>query len=249
MNNFISYNYNSIIPSNLKTKNILMLGRGNDKKKRFKIGIQSMEYILQEIKECELKIISNLIGIDNLQNLVNNLNLKNNIKFIGYSSTPEIYFKNTSLNLFPSISESFGLVIAETKVYGIPNILLGIDYVSVSKDGTIIIYDDTPEFLAKSSIKILKNDIYKQKLSIEARKSMKKFNNELTLKKWIKLILCIYNGDDYFLKYIFKEFNKSNDYAINILNNQINLLNKRKKFINNITLNDYLNLSIITNLK
>ena len=107
MNNFITFNYSSIIPSDLSTKNILMLGRGNDKKKRFNIGVQSMEYIIKEINECELKIISNLTGIDNLRILVNNLNLKNNIKFVGYSSTPEIFFKNVSLNLFPSITIIF----------------------------------------------------------------------------------------------------------------------------------------------
>ena len=226
-----------------------MLGRGNDKKKRFNLGIQSMEYILPHIYKCELKIISNLTGINNLKNLVYNLNLESNIKFVGYSSTPEIYFKNASLNLFPSISESFGLALSEAKIYGIPSILMGIDYVSISKGGTIIIYDDTPESLAKKSIEILKNDHYKLNLSIEARKSMKKFNNNFLLDRWIKLILCIYNGDKYFTKFMFKEYNIQNNCSINILNNQINLLNKRKVFTKNISLNDYENLSFISNLK
>ncbi len=39
MNNFIIYNYNFIFPSNLLSKTILMIGRGNDKKKRFEKGI------------------------------------------------------------------------------------------------------------------------------------------------------------------------------------------------------------------
>ena len=249
MNNFITFKYSSIIPSDLSTKNILMLGRGNDKKKRFNIGVQSMEYIIKEISECELKIISNLTGIDNLRILVNNLNLKNYIKFVGYSSTPEIFFKNVSLNLFPSISESFGLVLSETKIYGIPNILLGLDYVSVSKGGTIIIYDDTAESLAKSSIEILKNNNYKKNLSIEGRKSMKQFNNKSILDKWIKIILSIYNDNDYFIKIMMQKNYITYNEAITILNNQINLLNKRKIFIKNITLNDYENLSIISNLK
>ena len=103
MNNFITYKYNSIIPSDLSSKIILMIGRGNDKKKRFNIGIQSMEYIIQEIYDCELKIISSFIRIEKLQNLVKNLNLENNIQFAGYTSIPEIYFKNASLNIFPSI--------------------------------------------------------------------------------------------------------------------------------------------------
>ena len=249
MNNFITYNYNFVIPSDLSSKNILMLGRGNDKKKRFNIGIQSMEYIIREIYECELRIISNLKGINKLENLVNNLNLKSKVHFIGYSSTPEIYFKNASLNLFPSISESFGLVLSETKIYGIPNILLGLDYVSVSEGGTIIIYDDTPESLAKNSIEILKNYNYKRKLGFNARKNMKKFNNKLILDNWVKLILSIFNDDENTIKFLMKVNKTSNKYAINILNKQINLLNSRKIFDINITLNDYENLSVISNLK
>ena len=208
-----------------------------------------MEYIIQEIYDCELKIISSFIRIEKLQNLVKNLNLENNIQFAGYTSIPEIYFKNASLNIFPSISESFGLVLSETKIYGIPNILMGLDYVSISKGGTVIIYDDTPESLAKNSIEILKNKNYKQKLGIDDKKSMEKFNNELILNKWFKFILSIYNDDINMIKFMMKKNNISNNNTINILNNQINLINKRKIFMNNISLSDYENLSIISNLQ
>ena len=76
MNNFMTYQFNSIIPSDLSEKTILLIGRGNDKKKRFEIGVQAMEYIIEYLPKCELKIISNLKGIYKLQNLVNNLKLK-----------------------------------------------------------------------------------------------------------------------------------------------------------------------------
>ena len=66
--------------------------------------------------------------------------------FVGYTSIPEIYFKNSSLNIFPSIAEAFPMVLSETKMYGIPNILVGIDYVSNIKGGSIIIYDDVNKF-------------------------------------------------------------------------------------------------------
>ena len=159
--NFITYNFSNVIPSDLSSKTILMIGRANDKFKRFELGIKSMKNIIKEMPECKLKIISNLDGINELEKLIDQLNLNNEIKFVGYTSTPEIYFKNTSLHIFPSISESFGLALSETKIYGIPNIILGIDYVSASKYGTIIIYDDSPNIIAKESLKILKNEKYK----------------------------------------------------------------------------------------
>lgn len=36
------------------------------------------------------------------------------------------------------------------------------------------------------------------KLGKEARKNIKKFNNELLLLIWIKLILAVYQGDNYY---------------------------------------------------
>ena len=140
MTNFITYKYNSVIPSNLMSKTILMIGRGNNKYKRFNLGIYAMEYIKIQNSICKLKLISNIDGTYDLQYLIYNLNLENYIKFNGFSLIPEINFKNSSLHIFPSISECFPMVLCETKIYGIPNILVGLDYVQISKGGTIIIY-------------------------------------------------------------------------------------------------------------
>ena len=58
MNSFISYDFNNTIPSDLSTKIILMIGRIHDKLKRFELGVSAMEYIIQEIIDCKMKIIS-----------------------------------------------------------------------------------------------------------------------------------------------------------------------------------------------
>ena len=115
MNNFITYEYNSCIPSDLSLKTILMIGRAENKFKRFLLGILAMEYIMQEIPECKMIIISNITDNLNLKNIINNINLEINIKFIGYELYPERFFKKASLHFFPSISESFGLVLCEKK--------------------------------------------------------------------------------------------------------------------------------------
>ena len=118
-------------------------------------------------------------------NLIDNLNLINNIKIEGFKEFSDIFFKNASLHFFPSNSESFGLVLCETKIYGIPNILLGIDYISIARNGTIIIYDDSPESLAKEALYILSNNKYREYLGKEARRNMEKYNNEIIKQKWI----------------------------------------------------------------
>ena len=241
MNNFITYEYNSIIPSDLTSKTVLMIGRAKNKYKRFDLGILAMEYIIQEINETKMKIISDINGTYILQKLTINLNLEKSIEFIGYTLIPEIFFKNSSLHIFPTISESFGLVLSETKIFGIPNILLGLDYVSLSKGGNIIIYDDSPELIAKESIKILNNKKFREKLGRKAKQSMKKFNNQLLLNKWIKLILFIYNNEYYYRSLRKNEKEMEENIAKNILTNQIKLLKKRIMNFTDIKINDFKN--------
>ena len=249
MNNFMTHEFNYVLSSDLSTKNILLIGRGNAKKKRFYIGIEALDYISKEIPNCELNIVSNLTGIEKLQKLVSNLNLETNIKFNGYSFLPDIYFRNASLNIFPSISEAFPMVLSETKIYGIPNIIIGIDYILNANGGTIIIYDDQPESIAAEAIKIIENQDYRKKLGKEARKSMKKYNNEILLKDWIKLLLSIYKGEEYYIK-LRKEKNKlSQEEGIHILNNQLKLLRMRYGIFQNITKNEFENYTFMKNIQ
>ena len=245
MSNFIAYDLKRVIPSNLSSKNIIMIGRAENKLKRFQFGIYAMEYIIQEIPQCKLKILSELKNVDRLLKIIDALNLKYNVKFYGYTSTPEIYFKNASLHLFPSISESFGLVLCETKIYSIPNIIIGLDYISIYKGGIINIYDDRVESIAKEAIKILINDKYRKILGKTARESMHTIDNELLLDKWIKLILSIYFGKNYYKKLREEDIKITENEAKKILNNQLNLLKKRISKFNNIKINHINNFTYI----
>ena len=245
MDNFLTYEYEKVIPSYLSSNKILMLGRAEDKNKRFDLGIRAMKYIIKEIPKSQMIIISDDKEIDSLKKIIKLLSLEDNIKFVGYTSTPEIYFKDASIHIFPSIAEAFPMVLSETKIYGIPNILLGIDYVSTSKGGVIMIYDENPKTIANISIQILKNDTFRKKLGRDARKSMQKYNNEILYKKWVKLILEIDNGDDFYNLLINNSKVINENESIYILNNQAKLLQKRIPNLFNITINDILNFSFL----
>jgi glycosyltransferase involved in cell wall biosynthesis len=247
MNNFITYQLDDITPSELTTKNIIMIGRANDRMKRFNLGIKAMEYIVKEIPESKMFIISDINGTKHLMNLVNNLNLKNNIKFMGYTLNPEMYYKNVSLHIFPSPNECFPMVLSETKIYGIPNIITGIDYVSAAKGGVINVNNDDPKKIANESIKILQNFNYRKKLGKIARESMKKFKNEITTKKWIELILAVHNGEYYYNKLKEEDKKITEKEAINYLKNQLNLIKVRNKKMKNLTFEDIINFNFVNN--
>ena len=242
LDNFVTYDYNSVVPSDLSEKIILMVGRANNKNKRFNLGIEAMKFIIKEIPDSQLNIIS-IYKSKNLRELIHSLNLEEKVKYVPLTLSPELYFKNASLHFFPTNYESFGLVLCETKIYGIPNIIVGIDYVSTAKGGVININDDNPENIAKEAIKILKNDNYRKKLGKDARESMKKFQNILTSKKWVELLLSVYNGEYFYNKLKNEEKRISEKEAINILDNQIKLLNMRMPTMKNITINDIFNMN------
>ena len=248
MDNLITYDYDEVIPSNLSSKTILMVGRASDRFKRFDLGIISMKYIIREVKDCEMKIISDLNKLETLKNLVYNLNLKEKVKFVGYSLKPEEYFHDASLHIFPTVSEAFPMVLCETKLFGIPNILTGLDFVVMAKEGTIIIYDDNPESIAKESIKILNNYSYRKNLGKKARKSMKQYKNEITIKKWINLIIAVYKGKKYYD--ILRNENKKMyiKEARKIAKKQVKLINMREPFLKNLTIEILLNFSHLEKL-
>ncbi len=65
---------------------------------------------------------------------------------------------------------------------------------------------------------------------------MREFKNELTAKRWIKIILSIYNGDEYYNKIREEDEKISENQAKILLQKQIELLKIRKKEMRNITI-------------
>ena len=230
MNNPSTFEYDSIVPSDLSTQNIIMIGRNYDPIKRFELGIKSMKCIIKEIPMSQMNIVSN--PNEDCKKLIENLNLEKNVRFVGFQRNIENFLKNSSLLILPSLSECYPMVLSEAKIFGIPSILCGLDYLALAKGGTIIIYDDNPETISKEAIKILKIKEYRKIMGNEARKSMKKFKNSLIMKKWIKLLISIYKGDELsYKKLLLENKNKIKDEeAEKILNNQLKLLQKRNQF-------------------
>ena len=78
---------------------------------------------------------------------------------------------------------------------------------------------------------------------------MKKFNNWLILKRWIKIILSIYNSKEDYEKLRNEDKKLSDKDAINLIETQLNLLKHRNQKFMNLTLKNIENLTFIQNLK
>lgn len=232
-----TFEYDSVIPSSLSTKNIIMIGRTKDPIKRFEIGIISMKIIINEIPKCKMIIVG--LPEKKYEKLINNLELENYINFSGYNMNIDKYLKSSSLLILTSFAEAYPMALSEAKIFGIPTIICGLDYLYLSKGGTIMVYDDSPQTIAKEAIKLLKDDKYRKNLGREARKSMKKIRNNIIAKKWSKLFISIYKGygENYLKLASEKNKNKiSQKDAEKILNYQFTLWKKRMSILKNINL-------------
>jgi hypothetical protein len=74
---------------------------------------------------------------------------------------------------------------------------------------------------------------------------MIKFKNESLLNRWVKLILSIFNGEEYYQKFINQDRNISEKNSLNIIKNQIKLLKLRQKNYENITINNLENFTFM----
>ena len=237
MDNPTTFEYESVIPSDLSNKNIIMIGRAEDPIKRYDLGIKAMRNILKEMPESEMNIISS--PNDKLERLINIFKLENKVKFVGFHKNVEIYLKNSSLHILPSLSETYPMILGETKIFGIPTIICGLDYLALAKGGTVMIYDDNPDTIAKEAINILKNETYRKQLGKEARESMKIHKNKLIAEKWVKLLLSVYIGDDESYKNLNSHNIMTEEEANIILENQLNLLKKRKPRFRRVSLENF----------
>ena len=241
MHNPQTFEYDLVTPSNLTSKEIIMIGRTNDREKRFELGIKAMENIIKEIPDSKMNIIGKYNS--KLSRIISDLNLTDYVNFSGFHSNIKEHLKSASLHILTSFAEAYPMVLSETKIFGIPTILCGLDYLALAKGGTVNIYDDNPETIAKEAIKILKDDKYRKELGNEARKSMEKIRNNLIAKRWVKLFLSVYkdnkdnkdNNDKYFKKLVSEDGRKklSKEEAEKILNNQLKLWIKRIPILGN----------------
>ena len=107
-----------------------------------------------------------------------------------------------------SSAESFSFVLAESKAYGLANIITGKKYLALAKGGSIIVKDNDYEEMAYQTIKLFSNMTYLKEQDKSARESLKNFLPEKVDIRYINLFESLMNGtckefiDSEYIKYI-----------------------------------------------
>ena len=97
--NLYTYDPHETPNSNLTNHNIVILGRLNDFIKGVKYAIKAMEYIIKEVPDAMLYLVSSDYRIQFLKNLTQDLNLTNNIIFRSNTYKLTDLFLNASVHM------------------------------------------------------------------------------------------------------------------------------------------------------
>ena len=193
--NLYTYDPETTPSSNLTYKNVVLIGRQLDKIKGGLYAIKAMDIVRREIPDAKLYFISSNYKITFLQNLIEELNLKDNIEVLHFTKNITKYFLNSSVFVNPSLSEACPMVINEAKAHGMPIVGFNLSYSFPYQTGVITAQVTNYTQMAEEIIKLLKDYNYRKQKGFEAKESMKRISDNEILYKWIKLFEVLLNDD------------------------------------------------------
>lgn len=158
---------------------------------------------LKVLKDRKIEIECHIGGVgpqlEYLENLANELDVINQIKFLGWVGDKEAFFQEVDAFVLSSRFETFGIVLLEAMLYKVPMIIAdswgpkdiiedGVDGLLFSRDNEM----EMPELIANLIEKLIKDKDYAERLADNAyNKFHQKYSNEIVSKKIESLLEII----------------------------------------------------------
>ncbi|REE83093.1 glycosyltransferase involved in cell wall biosynthesis [Lutibacter oceani] len=178
-------------PSELLNSKVISVGR-LDKFKNFKDQIIVWSTIVKKHPDWRLHIYGEGNEKPKLLKLIDSLGLTNNVFLEGTSSNLAEKYQESSIFLFTSMAEGFGLVIVEAMQFGLPVISYNCpcgpsDIIENNKDGILLKVGDL-ESLEKNILELIENKEKRKCIGENAIFKSKDFLPEIIMIKWNNLI-------------------------------------------------------------
>lgn len=180
-----------------KQKEIIYMGRIDYNQKRVYRVIDTWKELEDKYPNWKLTIIGDGPERNNLEQQVNNLNLKH-VTFEGFQP-PQHYYERASILLLTSEYEGFPLVLAECMSFGVVPVVYGsysavYDIIKHEQNG-IIVQPQEEGFSAKKMSKyisfLIEDDKQRDKMAVEAIHTSKQYSLEKIYQSWENIFKSI----------------------------------------------------------
>ena len=124
------------------------------------------------------------------------LGIADKVDFLAARDDLSDLWAEADLHLLTSVTESFCLVLAEAKAWGIPTAMFDIPFLELteSKKGLIVAPQGDTDALAQGVIRALSDDDYRERLGREAAESLAPFTDEAVWASWARLFEALRTG-------------------------------------------------------
>lgn len=181
-------------PSSNKKKNILCAGRLEDWKiKGFDIIIKIWADICTEFDDWTLEIAGSGTesSVQYIKSLLNDLGVSHRVRLLGQVNDMRSLYANSSIFALASRIEGFPMVLMEAMSQGCACVAFSIGGASsemMEENSGIIVNDDDCEGFKNSLKDVIKNDILREELSLNAIRSVGKFSIDQFIDSWADYI-------------------------------------------------------------
>ena len=178
--------------SDLKTKNLVSVGRFVPEKD-FETLVDIIAKVHEKDKDVHLTIIGDGVTLPAVREKVKALGLEKVISLPGFLSQKEIekYYYDSSLFVMTSITEAFGLVLAEAMSYGLP--CIAFDRASgaraqIKNDIGVLISNADTDKIATKIVDLLNDKNQLQTYQKAINKSINQYDQKQIQKEWHKIV-------------------------------------------------------------
>jgi glycosyltransferase involved in cell wall biosynthesis len=169
---------------------VVMLAR-LDSQKRIPHAIASFAHVVKARPQARLEIYGQGPDAAALQQQINDLGLRANVKLAGYTKNPAAVYQRASCSLLTSRFEGFGLVLLESLSHGCPVVSYDVKYgpADIVADGVngFLVGSAMQQQMARRVVEILTDENLRRRLSENAAKPRREFSEESFVARWSEL--------------------------------------------------------------
>ena len=176
--------------SELNNKVFLAVGR-LEFVKGFDYLIESFYEFSQKNSEWNLYIVGDGPDREKYQDMINKLRIENRVKLVGATDNIENYYLNSSIFLFTSLWEGWGMALTEAMGYGLPIITYDLpsarEIFGTAECGYIVKQKDVTEF-SNCMLELAQNNVKIKEIANNNINQVKKFDIEIIGKRWEEIL-------------------------------------------------------------